>query len=131
VGDEHSTTVISCRKRRHVQQGHAKWVAKLQAALSRKKKGSRRHWRLVRAKTRLKAKYKRVMRDIEHKVSRAIVEEAVARGAQSIAYGDIRDVADGIDCGKEHNQRMSQWAHGKIRVVLRKLCKSHLPLWTK
>jgi putative transposase len=115
VGDEHSATVISCRKRRHAQQGHAKRLAKLQTALSRKKKGSRRHRRLVRAKTRLKAKHKRVMRDIEHKVSRAIVEEAVARGASTIAYGDIRDIADGVDCGKEHNQRTSQWAHSKVR----------------
>jgi putative transposase len=55
------------------------------------------------------------MRDIEHKVSRVIVEEAVVRNAGTIAYGDIRDIADKVDCGKEHNQRMSQWAHGKVR----------------
>jgi putative transposase len=115
IGDEHSSTVIVCRARRAQQRGHAKRLAKMQEALSRKKKGSRRHKRLLRAKTRMKAKHKRVMRDIEHKVSKAIVEEAVARGAGTIVYGDVRDIADGVDCGKAHNQRLSQWAHGKVR----------------
>jgi IS605 OrfB family transposase len=111
VGDEHSSTVITCRERRAKQRAHARRLARLQAALSHKKKGSRRHWKLVRSKTRMKAKHERVMRDIEHKVSRAIVNEAVERKASLIVYGDVRDIADGTDKGKEHNQRMSQWAH--------------------
>lgn len=115
VGDEQSATVITCRERRAKQRGHAKALKAFSKALARKKKGSRRYKKLVRAKVRCKAKHRRVMRDIEHKVSKAIVQEAVARCASTIAYGDVRDIADGIDKGKKHNQHTSQWAHGKVR----------------
>lgn len=118
VGDENSATVITCRERRAVQRGHAKNLASFSKALSGKKKGSRRYKKLVRAKTRCKAKYDLVMRDIEHKISRAIVDEAVNRTASTIVYGDIRDIADGIDKGKVHNQRTSQWNHGKVRAYV-------------
>jgi putative transposase len=115
VGDEHSSTVITCRERRAKQRAHAKSQKFFAKKLSKKQKGSRRHKRLVRAKVCCKAKHQRVMRDIEHKVSRAIVEEAVARGADTIVYGDVRDIADGIDKGHRHNQHISQWAHGDVR----------------
>ncbi len=115
VGDEHSSTVITCRERRAKQRGHARNLKAFSKALARKTKGSKRYRKLVRAKTRCKAKFKRVMRDIEHKVSRAIVDEAVKRKANTIVYGDIRDIADGVDKGPKHNQRTSQWNHGKVR----------------
>ncbi len=116
IGDEHSATVITCRQRRAVQRGHAKNLKGYSAALAKKKKGSRTYKKLVRSKTRCKAKHELVMRDMEHKISRAIVEEAVAREASVIVYGDVRDIADGVDKGKEHNQRTSQWNHGKVRA---------------
>jgi len=118
VGDEQSATVITCRERRAEQRGHAKRLAKFAAKLAGKRKHSRRWKRVVAAKSRCKAKYDRVMRDIEHKVSRAIVEEAVVRGADSVAYGDVRNIANGIDKGKVHNQRTSQWNHGKVRAFV-------------
>jgi putative transposase len=118
VGDEQEATVITCRERRHQSQGHAKRLGQLHRAMARKRKGSRRHKRLVRAKARMKAKHQRVMRDLEHKISRAVVETAVAQQAGTLVLGDVRDVADGVDCGTVHNQRMSQWDHGKIRQYI-------------
>jgi putative transposase len=115
VGDEHEATIITCRERRAESQGHARRLANITRALSRKKQGSKRYHRLVQAKVRMKAKYARVMRDLEHKVSRAIVDTAVEREAGTIVIGDVRDVADGVDCGAKQNQRMSRWNHGKVR----------------
>jgi putative transposase len=115
VGDEVESVIITGRERRHETQGHAKRLAKMSAALSTKKKGSRRYRKFVRAKVRMKAKHERVIRDMEHKFSRAIVDVAVELKANTIVMGDVRDIADGIDKGKEHNQRMSQWNHGKVR----------------
>jgi putative transposase len=115
VSDEQSATIITCRERRHEGQGHNKRLAKINRALSRKKKGSRRHKRLVRAKVRMKAKHARVARDMDHKISRAVVAAAVERKAGTIVLGDVRDVADEVDCGKTQNQKTSQWTHGKIR----------------
>jgi putative transposase len=115
VGDEHEATIITCRQRRAESQGHARRLAEIDRALSRKTKGSKRHRRLIRAKARMKAKHARVMRDMEHKISRAIVGTAVERKAGTISVGDVRDVADGVDCGAKQNQRMSRWNHGKVR----------------
>jgi putative transposase len=115
LSDEHSAVIITCRERRHEGQGHNKRFAKINRAISRKKKGSRRRKRLVRAKVRMKAKHARVARDMDHKISRAVVDAAVEREAGTIVLGDVRDVADEVDCGKVQNQKTSQWTHGKIR----------------
>ena len=118
VGDDQEATIITCRERRHQSQGHAKRLGQINRALARKRKGSRRHKRLARAKVRMKAKHQRVMRDLEHKISRAVVETAVDQEAGTLVLGDVRDLADGVDCGKVHNQRMSRWDHGKIRQYI-------------
>lgn len=115
VGDETTATIITCRARRAESQGHAKRLAKITAAIARTTKGSRRWHRLIKAKSRMKAKHEQVMRDMEHKISRAIVDVAVERKARVIAIGDVRDIADGVDCGKVHNGRTSRWNHGKVR----------------
>jgi putative transposase len=118
VGDEPEATIITCRERRAHSQGHAKRLAKIPKAIARKRKGSRRHKRLARAQARMKAKHQRVKRDLEHKISRAVVDTAVAQAAGTLVVGDVRDVANGVDCGKVHNQRMSRWDHGKIRQYI-------------
>ena len=118
VGDTEEATLITCRARRHTKQGHNKRLASLTQTLSRTTQGSRRHKRLLRTKSRMKAKQARVLRDMEHKISRAIVDVAVERQAGTIVLGDVRDIADGIDKGTEHNQRMSQWPHGKVRTYV-------------
>jgi putative transposase len=115
VGDEHEATIITCRQRRAESQGHARRLANINRALSRKHKGSKRYRRLVQAKARMKAKHQRVLHDLEHKISRAVVETAVEQAAGTLVIGDVRDVADGVNCGKVQNQRMSRWNHGKIR----------------
>ena len=118
VGDRERATIITCRERRHESQGHAKRLATISRAIARKAKGSRRRKRLVRAKARMKAKHERVMRDIEHKIGRAVVDVAVERKAGTIVIGDVRDVADKGDKGKVQNGRMSRWNHGKIRFSI-------------
>ena len=118
VGDEHEATVITCRQRRSESQGHARRLANINRALSRKQEGSKRYRRLVQAKARMKAKHARVRRDLEHKVSRAVVNAAVEQKAGTLVIGDVRDVADGVDCGPKHNQRMTYWNHGKVRQYI-------------
>jgi putative transposase len=115
IGDEHGATIITCRERRHEMQGQAKRLASLTKALSRKQRGSRAYKKLVRAKSRMKAKHNRVMRDMEHKISREVVDIAVELGAATIVYGDVRDVADEVALGKRTNQKVSGWNHGKVR----------------
>ena len=66
----------------------------------------------------MRAKHKRVMRDIEHKISRAVVAVAVERQAATIVIGDVRDIADGVSHSKQHNQQSSQWNHGQVRAYI-------------
>jgi putative transposase len=115
VGDEAQAVIITCRGRRHESQGHDKRLASLNAAIAHARPGSRRYRRLVRAKTRLKAKHKHVVRDMEHKISRAIVDVAVDRHADTIALGDVRDVAARVNLGTVNNRKVSSWNHGAIR----------------
>jgi putative transposase len=114
VGDESRSTIITCRERRHEMQGHAKRLAKLSPALSRKQRGSRAYRKLVRAKSRMKAKHDAVLRDMAHKISREIVNVAVEMEASTIVYGDINDIGDGVDLGKKTNQKIAGWNHGQI-----------------
>jgi len=44
----------------------------------------------------MRAKHKRVRRDLEHKISRAVVDVAIERQAGTIAIGDVRDIAEGL-----------------------------------
>jgi putative transposase len=118
VGDTDETTIIGCRARRAASQGHAKRLASLTAAIAKTRQGSRRCKKLLRTKARLKAKHTRVMRDLAHKVSRAIIEVAVECQAETIVLGDVRDVADGVNLGRQSNQKISQWHHGKIRAYV-------------
>jgi putative transposase len=118
VGDTEEATLITCRERRHEKQGHNKRLSSITQAISRATKDSRRHKRLVHAKARMKAKHARVLRDLEHKISRAIVEVAAERQAGTIVLGDVRDVADGVDLSKQTNQKISGWSHGKIRTYV-------------
>lgn len=115
VGDEHEAIVVTCHERRAASQGHAHRLANIDRALSRKQKGSKRYRRLNLAEDRMKAKHARVMRDMEHKIGRAIVDTAVEREAGTIVIGDVRDAADGVNLGKATNQKISRWNHGKIR----------------
>ncbi len=118
IGDTAEATLITCRERRHQKQGHNKRLAALTQAISRTTKDSRRHKRLMRAKARMKAKHARVLRDIEHKISRAIVDGAVERQAGTIVLGDVRDIADGVALSKLTNQKISGWSHGTIRAYV-------------
>ena len=118
IGDTAESTLITCRARRHAQQGHHKRLSSITHAISRTTKGSRRYKRLVRAKARMRAKHARVLRDMEHKISRALVDVAVERQAGTIVLGDVRAVADGVNLSKQANQKISGWSHGKIRTYV-------------
>jgi IS605 OrfB family transposase len=66
----------------------------------------------------MRAKHRRVMRDLEHKISRAVVDVAIAQQAATIVVGDVRDIADGVREGNQRNQQSSQWNHGHLRQYI-------------
>lgn len=113
--DGEEALVVSCRQLRAQSQHSNKTQAELDSKQSRHQKKSRRWWRLERRKRRFLEKQKRRRRDIEHKVSREAVNWCVERQVQTLALGDVRDVADGKRLNQQNQQKISNWSHGKLR----------------
>ena len=110
--------VVSCRELRAAHQYTAKRMAELRSLQDHKHKKSRRWKRLQRRKNRFLAQQKRRTRDMEHKVSRAVVEFAQERGAGTVVIGDTRDVADGKRLKTREQQKIGMWSHGKVRAYI-------------
>ncbi|MCG8350599.1 MAG: transposase [Chloroflexales bacterium] len=118
MSDGHDTVVITCRELRSQRQYTAKRLAILRQRQSACKRGSRLWKRLQRRINRFLHQQAKRTRDMEHKVSREVVNVAVAQEAGTIALGDVRDVADKGKLGKKSNQKVSNWSHGKLRQYI-------------
>jgi putative transposase len=113
--DGKQTCIISCRALRANQQYTTKRLAEIRAKQDRKTKHSRSWKRLQRRKSRFLAKQKRRARDLEHKISRAVVTWATERQVQTIVIGDVRNVADGKRMSTKSQQKIGLWSHGRQR----------------
>ncbi len=116
VTDGKTGLVLSARALRSTGQGlAAKAISLLDARKARMKPGSKRYRRMAKAKAKARRKAAARQRDILHKVSRAVVDYAVETNAREIVIGDVREIADGVNNGKNSNQKISLWPHGKLR----------------
>jgi len=113
--DGKDVVVITARALRSVNQHTSKRLAELQRKQAAKVKGSHAWKKLQRRKNRFLAQQARRKRDIEHKVSRAVVNVAVEHGVGTLAIGDVRDVADGKRLNAKSQQKVSNWSHGRQR----------------
>ena len=101
-----------------MQQYTAKRLSELRAKQARKQSGSRAFRRLQRRKNRFPAKQKRRARDMEHKISRAVVNWAKERQVSTLVIGDVRDVADGKRLNTKSQQKIGLWSHGRQRAYI-------------
>ena len=116
--DGQETVIITCRALRANAQCTAKRLAELRTKQARKHKGSRRWRRLQRRKSRFLAKQKRRARDMEHKISRAVVSWARERQVGTLVIGDVRDVANGKRLRALSQQKIGLWSHGRQRAYI-------------
>jgi putative transposase len=98
--------IRSLKRQRNIAQ------SKIKRVQSKCQKYSRRWKRLQRAKNRLSRRIEKQVRDIRHKATRQIVEFCKTRGTDTVFIGNPNGVRD-RDCGRHHNQRISQWEYGK------------------
>jgi len=113
--------VISGRQLRSVKRLRNKRHQAYTARLARCQKGSRRWKKLKRQKARATAKLLRQQRDILHKASRQLVTFCQAEQVSQLSIGDVRDIADRVDLGRQTNQKISQWPHGQlVRYITQK-----------
>lgn len=118
ITDGKDAIVISARALRAVKQYTNKRLADIQKLQASKKKNSLQWRKLQHRKNRFLAEQKRRTRDVEHKVSRAVVESAVEREVGLLALGDVRDIADGKRLNTKSQQKVSHWSHGKLRTYI-------------
>jgi putative transposase len=118
ITDGTEAVVVTARRLRAARQYTVKRVGEIVSKQSLKKKGSRRWKQLQARKSRFLAQQHKRTCDIEHKVSRAVVDYAVERNASTIAIGDVRDVADGKRLGTKSQQKIGLWSHGNVRQYI-------------
>jgi putative transposase len=116
--DGEENVIVSCRALRSLNQYTNKRLAALSHKQAGKVKGSRGWRRLQRRKNRFLAQQRRRKRDMEHKISREVVDWAVERKAGTIVIGDVRDVADGKRLNRKSQQKVGNWSHGKQRQYI-------------
>jgi putative transposase len=116
--DGKETVIITCRTLRANAQYTAKRRSELRAKQARKRKGSRAFRRLQWRKSRFVATQKRRAREMEHKISRAVVQWAKERQVSTLVFGDVGDVADGKRLTTKRQQKIGLWSHGRQRQYM-------------
>lgn len=111
--DGRECCIITCRALRATQRYTAKRLIAIKAKQERKHYGSRSWRRLQRRKVRFQAKQKRRLRDLEHKVSRAVVQWAREHNIGTLVIGDARNAADGKRLGVQSQQQNGLWSHSR------------------
>ena len=115
--DGKEAVVISGRLLRSLHRIRNKKLRWFQRAISRTKKGSRRRRKLLDTKYRFLNNIDRRIDHVLHAISAEAVRWCVSHNTKRVYIGDPSGVRD-KDCGRKHNQRMSQWAFGKMKRLL-------------
>lgn len=112
--DGEEAIIMNGRELRSLRRQQNRMKAKFDSNIVRKKRGSRRWKRLVRAKSRNLAKLRNQILDLLHKQSTRLVSALHERGAKTLVIGDVRGIRERIDYGKKANQKLHQWTHAKF-----------------
>ncbi len=105
--------IVTARQLRSLNRYRNKRLGAFSRQQAAQVKRSRSWKRLQRRKNKFLAKNARQRRDIEHKITRAVVNHAVAEKACRVVVGDIRDIANGKRLNRKSQQKISTWSHGK------------------
>jgi len=128
LGERHLATVyvedgenvsVHGGRLRSLRRQHNRTYSSLQSKIDRKKKGSRRWKRLVRAKERQLTKIRNRIKDFLHKVTTRLANVLHERRAGTVVVGDLTGIRERISCGSRMNQRLHQWAYSKFEHMLR------------
>lgn len=118
VYDGENTTIYSGRLIRSKVRYRAKTIAKLDALISKTKRGSKRRKSLVATKHRIIRQLDNQINDILHKQSTHLVSTLFKAGVQTVVIGDIRDIRNSIKYGAKANQKLHSWSFGKYRWMV-------------
>jgi putative transposase len=110
--------LLNGRVLRSKRQYRNKLIARMDAKISRCKKGSKRRKKLVQAKKKRLNKLTHQIQDIEHKQTSSLVNTLHREGVEKLVIGDVRTIRQGLDKGSKTNQKLHQWSFGSVRHKL-------------
>ena len=122
--DGQHTTIFNGRYIRSLYRLRNKVLAAMNAKIDRCKRHSQRWWHLVRRKWKHIRKIDNQIRDCLHKHTTHFVKRCYQSGIGTIVIGDLTGIRDNINYGKRANQKLHQWAFGKITELITYKAKS-------
>jgi putative transposase len=118
--------IVTGRGIRSLKRQRNKQLGQLAKKQKRCKKYSRRWKKLQRARNKMCRRNERRIRDLRHKATRKVINFCVENEVGTLFIGNPHGVRN-KDCGKHHNQRMSQWEYGKdIDYLTHKAKQAHI-----
>ena len=124
-GKEH--LILTARELRSLYRSRNKVLAQLSKKLSKKRKGSKAYWKLVRRKQNFLARISRKIDYALHCLSKMALDWCVERGIKKLYLGN----PDGVQRRSHNkrsrnvNQKLSNWPFGELRRMLEYKAKRH------
>ena len=116
--DGEHTEIYNGRYIRSLYRQRNKVLADFSRAMSRCDRRSKRGWRLTRRKWKRIRKIDNQIKDALNKHTTAFVRRCVSRGIGTIVLGDLTGIRNRIDYSKSSNQKLHQWAFGKLTDLI-------------
>ena len=116
--DETDTHIYNGRYIRSLYRHRNKVLSEFSHAISRCKRHSKRWWKLTRRKWKRITKIDNQIKDALHKHTTKFLKYCHTKGIGTIVLGNLTGIRDNIDYGKSANQRLHQWAFGKITFLI-------------
>ena len=122
--DGTDTEIFNGRYIRSLYRYRNKVLSDFSQAISRCKRHSKRWWKLTRRKWKRINRIDNQITDALHKHTTKFVKHCKAKGIGTIVLGDLTGIRNRIDFGKRANQKLHQWAFGKISELITYKAKS-------
>jgi len=116
--DGHNTLIFNGRYIRSLYRLRNKVLADFSQTISRCKRHSKSGWRLTRRKWKRMRKIDNQIKDALHKHTTKFVKYCHAKGIGTIVLGDLTGIRENINYSKRANQKLHQWAFGKVTELI-------------
>ena len=122
--DGKETLIFNGRYIRSLYRLRNKVLAQFQKLLANRKKFSRRYRRLVQRKWKYLHRLDRQIMDAFHKHTSKLRDVCVRRGIGTVVIGDLKGIRKRMDYGRRANQKLHQWAFGKLASMITYKCEA-------
>lgn len=119
--------ILTARELRSLYRTRNKVLAQLSKKISKKLKGSKAYWKLVRRKQDFLAQISKKIEYVMHCLSKMTIDWCVERGIKKLYLGNPAGVQKSSHNKRSRkvNQKLSNWPFGELRKMLDYKAKRH------